>query len=55
MLTLSELLEIEDNFQPVATVKVRKFRDSGSKFYKVPLKNLNRNYNNYRKISNDLL
>lgn len=49
MLKLSELLEIEDNYQPVASVKVRKFRDSYTK------KQSKQNYNNYRTISNDLL
>ena len=49
MLTLNDLIELEDNYQPVASVKVKKFRE-----HKVR-KNSQPNYNSYRTISNDLL
>jgi hypothetical protein len=52
MLTLTELLEIEDNFHPVATIKVRKFREHKTrKFHSVPKQSCV----TYRTVSNDLL
>jgi len=49
MLTLNDLLEIEDNYQPVTSVKVRKFREQPKQ------KQTKTTHNNYRTVSNDLL
>ena len=49
MLTLNDLIELEDNYQPVASIKVRKFRDQPKQ------KQTQTTHNNYRIITNDLL
>jgi len=49
MLTLNDLIELEDNFSPVASAKVRKFRDQPKQ------KQTQTVHNNYRIISNELL
>ena len=48
MLTLNDLLEIEDNFSPEKPV-TRKFRDQPKQ------KQTKTTHNNYRTVSNDLL
>jgi hypothetical protein len=49
MLDYNTLYEIEDNYQPVASIKVRKFRDHSKP------KQTQTTHNNYRIITNDLL
>jgi hypothetical protein len=49
LLTLNDLLEIEDNYQPVTSVKVRKFRDQPKQKQTKPI------HNNYRIVPNEIL